>query len=67
MNNMGMQSTSNTQAVMPVPNAMSSAVPSQMTFPEIYYRLQPYIMMVCDHFNSFFGSNAISRSIRCHC
>lgn len=52
MNNMGMQSTTKAQAVMPVPNAMSSAMP-QMTFPEIYYRLQPYIMMVCDHFNSF--------------
>ena len=52
MNSMGMQNTSKAQAVMPVPNAMPSAMP-QMTFPEIYYRLQPYIMMVCDHFSSF--------------
>lgn len=70
MNNMGMQNISNNQAVMPMPNAVSSVMPSQMTFPEIYYRLQPYIMMVCDHFNSFYAAmpsqdelDAISDSI----
>ena len=35
--------------VQPVKQPENNVSPMMMTFPEIYYKLQPYIMMVCDH------------------
>lgn len=32
---------------------MSPLMAYQMVFPEIYYKLQPYVLMVCDRLDSF--------------
>lgn len=36
------------QAIQPTQPAVPPAVAYQMAFPEIYYKLQPYVMMACD-------------------
>ncbi|GEM_PF-6866916 len=40
-----------TQPMKPAANSQSNVSPMmayQMSFPEIYYKLQPYVLMVCD-------------------
>ncbi len=49
--NYNMQSAKPTPAKVPQSN-VSPAMAYQMAFPEIYYKLQPYILMVCDQLDA---------------
>lgn len=41
------------QPIKPVQPNMPPVMAYQMVFPEIYYKLQPYIVMVCDQIDPF--------------
>lgn len=46
--NYNLQAANPSPAIKPAQPAVSPAMAYQMAFPEIYYRLQPYVMMACD-------------------
>lgn len=53
---MGSQSpsySSTPQGAKPAQANMANVMAYQTAFPEIYYKLQPYVMMVCDQLESF--------------
>jgi hypothetical protein len=52
-NVMGSQSPFNPQAIQPTQENMAPIMAYQMAFPEIYYKLQPYVIMICDQLDSF--------------
>lgn len=41
------------QAANPAQTGLSPMMAYQTTFPEIYYKVQPYVMMVCDQIDPF--------------
>lgn len=41
------------QTVSPPKMGVSPMMSNQMVYPEIYYKLQPYIMMVCDQVDTY--------------
>ncbi len=43
-----LQTAKPAQTIKPSQSGVSPMMAYQMVFPEIYYKLQPYIMMVCD-------------------
>ena len=53
----------NTTATMPA----STETKPMMVYPEIFYKLQPYIMMVCDHmeFNSIMPNMQMVQNTGC--
>ena len=53
--NYGMQNPygNNLQPAGQPESSVSSMTTSQMAFPEVFYKIQPYIMMVCDQLDAF--------------
>ncbi len=53
INNFGMTNPTNTMPSAISPQTAAPVKPFQMVYPEIYYKLQPYIMMVCDQVDPY--------------
>lgn len=54
VSNYGMMNTASDMQPTPMPKTgVSPTMPYQTVYPEIYYKLQPYIMMVCDQVDTF--------------
>lgn len=54
--NYGMQNPYEGNNLQPAKQTESNVSPmttSQMAFPEVFYKIQPYIMMVCDQLDAF--------------